>query len=198
MPNLQPPSSSSEAIPVTGTSGPWNDCEKRDGSVQRGWEETHWATAQTVEENKGRRTGASSLRGGLFDPVLRAQVRQEERNALIHFLRKNLRCSLSPAQLSAHTGGEKEDRLFLAPTRPFVAQRRTPGRTGQSSRSSSCAGSRRGSRSRLEQFRDIASGFGEEGNKTRPRLAGREIACRCIHCAGKAHRIRARQTICGR
>jgi hypothetical protein len=115
MPNLQPPSSSSEAIPVTGTSGPWNDCEKRDGSVQRGWEETHWATAQTVEENKGRRTGASSLRGGLFDPVLRAQVRQEERNALIHFSQEKSQVQLiaRPTQRT-HGRGKRGQAIFSA------------------------------------------------------------------------------------
>ncbi|MBI4528057.1 MAG: HNH endonuclease [Deltaproteobacteria bacterium] len=53
-----------------------------------------------------KRRSVDQLR--LRDPVLIEQVRQEDRNTLIQFLRKHLKRSFTAAELSRHTGVAKE------------------------------------------------------------------------------------------
>jgi hypothetical protein len=54
-----------------------------------------------------RRRGVTAVGKSSIDPILRAQIRREERDILIAFLRKNLERNFSAAELSKNTGVPK-------------------------------------------------------------------------------------------
>ncbi len=88
--------------------------------------------------NQSRRRGGSLAKKKGIDPVLKAQLRQHERDRLIRFLKKNLKRGFSAAELKKHSGIPKSRvRQLLATSRKisvtskggqYVFQSRTPKR----------------------------------------------------------------------
>jgi hypothetical protein len=75
-------------------------------------------THRQVKLNQRRRTGGSLAKKKRIDPVLKAQLRQNERDRLIRFLKKNLKRSFSAAELKKHSGVPKSRvRQLLATSR---------------------------------------------------------------------------------